>query len=61
MLANEVRLPLYTDEWEDLCVVGVSESIAKALRTKEFEQLLKLLNLQPPSEQVSKILQYTRT
>ena len=45
----------HTDEWEDLCVVAVSESIAKALRTKDFQQLLALLKLQPPSQQVGTI------
>lgn len=41
------------DEWEDLCVVAVSESVATAMRTELFERLLTQLSLQPPSKQVN--------
>lgn len=41
-----------TDEWEEMCVVAVSDRVAKAMETKPFQQLLGALGLQPPSEQV---------
>ena len=40
------------DEWEELCIVAVSESVSMALASSGFQQLLGLLGLQPPNEQV---------
>jgi hypothetical protein len=39
-------------EWEEMCIVAVSDKIAKAMEMGVFQQLLASLSLQPPSEQV---------
>ena len=44
---------LFTDEWEEMCVVPVSEQISRALQTEGFQDLLASLGLQAPTQQVS--------
>ena len=41
------------NEWEELCIVTVEQSIAEALKTDLFCDLMNTLGLTPPSEQVN--------
>ena len=49
---------LFTDEWEEMCVVPVSEQISRALQTEGFQDLLASLGLQAPTQQVSEGLHH---
>ena len=48
--------PTLTDEWEEMCIVGVSERVASALASQPFQRLLAALELQPPNDQVRKLM-----
>ena len=46
---------LLADEWEEMCVVAVSNRVAKAMEKQVFQQLLAGLGLHPPTQQVRTI------
>lgn len=41
------------DEWEELCIVAVEQSVAEALETELFRDLMTSLGLTPPTDQVT--------
>ena len=44
-----------TDEWEEMCLVAVSDSVSRVFQESEFQNLLSALHMQPPSDTVSVI------
>ena len=44
-----------SDEWEEMCIVPVSESVSRALELDGFKKLLASLRLQPPTQQVCRV------
>lgn len=51
-ISDEAKDRELDSEWEELCVVPVEQSIAEALETELFSNLMVSLGLMPPSEQV---------
>ena len=43
------------DEWEEMCVVAIGEQEIRALRSREFRDLLLAIGLQAPNEQVNTV------
>lgn len=58
-LTKPLLVFLPADEWEELCIVAVSESVSTAMASGGFQQLLGSLGLQPPNEQVKLINIYS--
>lgn len=47
---------LIAADWEEMCIVAVSDKVARAMGTPAFQQLLSALDLLPPSEQVRMLM-----
>ena len=47
---------LCTDEWEEMCIVAVSDAVSTVFQQQEFQELLTALHMQPPSDTVSHIV-----
>ena len=41
------------DEWEEMCIVPVSEAVSRVFQEAEFQELLSVLHMQAPTETVS--------
>ena len=40
------------DEWEDMCIVAVNDTMSSVFQDADFKKLLSLLHMQPPSDTV---------
>ena len=45
----------FSDEWEEMCIVPVSDTVSRALEVDGFKELLASLRLQPPTQQVREV------
>ena len=45
-------LPPSPDEWEEMCIVAVNESVSNVFKDSDFTSLLTVIGMQPPSDTV---------
>lgn len=51
-ISDEAKDRSLDNEWEELCIVTVDQSVAEALETELFCELMTTLGLTPPTDQV---------
>lgn len=49
-----------TDEWEEICIVPVTEEVSMAIQSADFQSLLLSIGMQPPSDMVGDCLYLLR-
>ena len=42
-----------TDEWEEICIVPITEEVSMAIQSVDYQSLLLSIGMQPPSDMVS--------